>query len=204
MIDNALLFILSYLGLIAMGTLAVGGWFFVTRGWTTTLPNGSVKKQGKIFKGVYFYFMQERGTERIYYSGEELQKIADIIKAHLPEAIIKVFPSTVIIQQQSIAEAVQSLCKQLGYEVLPKGDGYFAFYKEYPVYRFPEYIRDPLAKCATCFSSLYGSIFYWTAYLLIGDYMFSWMRSGLAPLIFWIIFCFSLAIPLTALAKKYN
>lgn len=209
MIDNVLLFILSYLGLIAMGSLAVGGWFFTTRGKATILPNGAIKKEGKVFKFVYFYFMEETGTEKIFYRVGQVTKLIEEMRATglIPEGIgfnISYESGIVSTTWDGAKKFLYNYCKQVGVGFLDKGDGYFAFYKEYPVYRFPEWVRDPLVKCATCFSSFYGSLFYWTAYCFIGDHLFLWMQMPLAPVIFWIIFCFSLAIPLTALAKKYN
>jgi hypothetical protein len=213
MILYALIFALSFLGLIAIGTLVVGGWFFTTRGRITVLPDGTQKKEGKLFKFVYFYFMQELPAEKIYYRGDELTKVASQMEDNLLRSLqhgarVIVHPAAISIQLggDDAKKTLKREAKQLGVSVLDKGDGYYALYKEYPQYLFPEWVRDPLVKCATCFSSFYGSLFYWSTYPFIGKHLYSWMEMPIlaSALLFWVIFCFSLAIPLTALAKKYN
>ncbi len=78
-------------------------------------------------------------------------------------------------------------------------------YKVYTNYVFPEIIRTPLAECATCFSSIYGSIFYWSAVALIEQKLFNWSNiPWLAAIFFWGVFCFSLSVLNTALAKRFN
>jgi hypothetical protein len=206
--NNAALFIVTYLGLIAIGTLVVGGWFFITRGEKITLPDGSIQKKGKIFRDWYFYFTQELpAPKQIYFKGKELKSLVKKLNPYFNNLVTVHEGAVSILNDKDFKEknVFSQVQEDFNIRFWPKGDGYYAIYREYPDYVFPEWVRYPMAVCATCFSSVYGSFFYWSTYPFIGKHLYSWMEMPiLASVIFWIVFCFSLSIPLTALAKKYN
>ncbi len=219
----SLLSLLTFLALIAIGTLVVGGWFFITRGWTETLPDGREIRKGKIFRGWYFFWMKETAKpERIYYTGAQLKilykqfklslgkKFSDLdLVIELHDAALQVTAwrkdreekdkHILVGVYHQTREELMEVGESLGFRVHDKSNGFFALYKEFPAYRFPELVRHPLASCATCFASLYGSMFYWAS---VG--IFAVRLPILALLFCWICFCLSLAVTLTAVAKKYN
>lgn len=200
-------FLITYFLFVGLGTLTVSGWFFITRGREEKLPDGSIQKKGKIFKGWYFYFTRIESVSRIFYSGAELEKLYCEYLSLFPKndyGIIKSEGNEYLIIEKKDAD-FSDLFIKFGKKFV-KTESIIRFYEEKNNYRFPEWIRDPLAVCATCFSSIYGSIFYWSVITLSCDAkLFSWAANATAAVVFfWVFFCMSLAVLNTAIAKKFN
>jgi hypothetical protein len=213
MLQNIVLFLVAYLMLIIIGTLVVGGWFFVTRGSIETLPDGTRMQKGKIFRSWYFFWMQEKSPKRkIYYTGAQLRLLArQQLAPYFGWGNMVVNDSSLELVGGDFRKMIGQVENDLNIKFLCKGpvlDGdaqIYSIFREFTVYRFPEWVRHPLAQCATCFSSIYGSLFYWGMIPFLGRDLYSWAQMPiLAMIFFWVCFCFSLSIPLTALAKKYN
>lgn len=202
-----LAFLLCYLLLLIFGTLTVAGWFFITRGFTETLPDGTVIRKGKIFRAWYFFITQSSDTERRFYQGKQLRAISKEIKQLIEMTgsghLLAVHEGAVSLQLTNPG-ILQIITDQLDVQFMPKGDGYYSIYKDYPVYLFPEWVRHPLAVCATCFASVYGSLWYFLAVYFVGDIFWLFKMPTLAILFFWITFVLQLAVTLTAVAKKWN
>jgi hypothetical protein len=217
---NIILFMVAYLLMLIIGTLTVAGWFFITRGSTEILPNNNLLRKGKIFKGWFFFWMQEKHERsRIYYTGAQLRILVNEFKSQLRdkynECAVTVHDASIDLRDMDPNNRKNMLAKleaelQIkfsfkGYTDEGKTIASFSIYKEFIQYRFPEWVRHPLAQCATCFSSIYGSLFYWIVIHFLGEDLYSWARLPiLAMLFFWVVFCLSLSVSITAVAKKYN
>lgn len=208
-------FLQFFLIITAFGTLAVTGWYFITRGDEETLPDGSKKRTGKIFMGWYFFWTKEKSRKKkIFYQGEQLQKLVAELRSNylILDFDTDGFHFTVTVQpgKEAAATDISSYINDIEkkWDIKIKGFNglkHFKAYKEYPEYVFPELVRTPLATCATCFSSIYGSIFYWGAVSLVQQKLFDWSYiPWLAAVFFWGVFCFALSVLNTALAKSFN
>lgn len=184
------------------------------------MPDGTVDKQGKVFKGWYFYWMKEkRGKKKIFFMGDQLDDLVRKLNA-TKQAEFKVIGSYGIIAYKRSYNpesagsevppplpnnVITDILLDMNIKFIDKGNTGVTAYNQYTEYRFPEYVRMPLAQCATCFASIYGSLFYWIGMLVIDVKPFGWSSSPVIAMIFyWIVFCMSLAVINTALAKKYN
>lgn len=206
-------FILLFAFLVIGGSLSVTGWFFITRGWVEILPNGKPVKRGKLFNRWFFFWNRENGSpKKIYFEAQELYYLVGEMSGLFPDFNFENRGGTSIRiygnykdHQNILAQVSKKLDVQ--FSSFGGSDGYceYAAFREYPVYVFPEWVRFPLACCSTCFASIYGSAFYWGAISLINENIFGWATSPVvACLFFWIVFCLTLAVINTALAKKYN
>ncbi len=205
-------FLSSFGWIMFFGTLAVSGWYFITRGEKETLPDGTVKKTGKIFKDWYFFWTQTKGVKKIYYQNDQLFYLLMDYLSYYPANDYGLVPETgnkasLKFKNEMFAKKFESdiekIKTDLQVEVLLKGD-YVSFYKEYDEYVYPEWVRMPLAECATCFASVYGSLFYWPV-IWLQHGLFRWSyHPNVAALFFWIVFCLSLSVLNTVIAKKFN
>lgn len=207
-------FMQFYMYFLVAGTLAVTGWYFITRGREEILPDGRVVRKGKVFMGWYFYWTKTKGKCNVYFIGEELQKLHKQYLVEFPNdpygffiqdnvfIVNKPFTDNDVKEMQKHIEKIETA---LDVKVLLKNQQMLSFYKEYDKYVWPWWLRDPMAVCATCFASVYGTIFYWGVVLVCGENLFAWtVNVLLAKILFWISFTFSLAVLNTALAKKFN
>lgn len=213
---NIIQFLTFFSLMTAAGTLAVTGWYFITRGEKETLPDGSIKRVGKIFKGWYFFWTKEKETKKkIFYKGDALAKIIAEVNSNLPytRLVMDGYSFRIFATQDekqefplvAIPNIISQIEHQWGVKLFPKSDGYFSVYKEYPDYVFPEWVRMPLAVCATCFSSIYAAIYYWGLIGLIAQPVFTWATyPWAAAIFFWGVFSFALSVLNTALAKAFN
>lgn len=206
-------FALSFLAMLTFGALSITGWFFVTRGRKETMPDNSQQKRGKLFRDFYFFFTQTNGSTKIYFKDDQLKAFLLDAQHDLIKAAVGVHPYLDIHEGKQIyfgncieinKEIIRMIGKQYDVHFLYIGRNEYRVAKSYPDYVFPEWIRHPIAVCVTCFASLYGSMFYW----LIVPYMqypFAWSDvPQFHRFLFWVVFCLSLAVLNTALAKKYN
>lgn len=211
-------FIQSFLIIIILGTLTVTGWFFITRGYEQLMEDGSIYRYGKIFKAWYFFWTKKKKEkERVYFDNAHLMTLYYEIRKKFQynaqvsgkkpfaiwvdgdEMYIDIFTITDYI------EKIREIENDNKIKFFDIGTGQYKVYKEYDQYVYPEWIRDPLAACATCFSSIYGTAFYWLLIALCDVNLFAWSSYPvLASVFFWISFCFCLSVINTAIAKKYN
>lgn len=208
---NILNFLELFILLIIAGALAVSGWFFVTRGWKETLPDNTEKKYGKIFKNWFFYWTKEKGVpKKVYYQERELAMLLVKIVDLYPDQHYQLNGSSITINsgvpgEASTIAASAAIKLEIEVEMKEGTQNEYNFFQKFPQYVYPEWVRYPLAVCATCFSSIYGSIFYWAFVAMPSQNVFEWSAHPvIASILFWIAFCLSLAVVNTALAKKYN
>lgn len=210
-------FINLFIKLIVIGSLSVSGWFFSTRGQIEILPNGKKIKTGKIFKAWYFFWTKKKLYQsRAYYAPEQLKKLLIELRANFQKYNFIQEKQTMFkiesvndkengVPYFDLVKFIDTVCDK--WEVCLDGDNNkgFGVYKNYDEYVFPELVRMPLAQCATCFASVYGSIFYFGVIILSGIDLFTWSTWPVpAMLFFWIVFCLALAVVNTAVAKKFN
>lgn len=207
-------FMQFYMYFLVAGTLAVTGWYFITRGEKETMPDGRIHKKGKVFRDWYFFWTKTRGLKKVFYKGSELDLLWSRYKMEYgeenpfnfsPDYNSWIVPVTTE-NSNYLLHNIRGLEERLQVRAEIRKN-VVSFYKEYDDFVFPAWVRDPLAQCATCFSSVYGSIFYWGVICLGNNknYIFAWTEYVLlAKICFWIAFCFSLAVLNTALAKKFN
>lgn len=204
---STMYFLQTFTFMIIIGSLLVTGWFFITRGFEQIMPDGNIYRYGKVFKGWYFFWNKKKiEKQKIYYTGKQLSELVvnlqrnDALKIQLYGNAIRIGTGNGIDVENLYTSSVSH-----GFKVFDKGDNVFALYKEYDDYVYPWWVRDPLANCATCFASLYGTIAYWTFIALSKESLFYWSSHPvIASITFWVAFCLSIAVINTALAKKFN
>lgn len=205
------IWLLCYAGFLIFGSLAVTGWYFITRGEIKVREDGSKVKTGKIFRDWYFYWTKTKpNKEKVFLNEANLYelylKIRDQYRAKELFAAISVEGTSLMFKSpEKFNEERRWIEKAFTVKFFDKGGGMYAVYKEYDDFVFPAWVRDPLAVCATCSASVYGSIFYWLLIALVDVDLFAWSSAPMwAAFAFWVAFCFTLSVLNTALAKAWN
>ncbi len=206
-------FLQSFIMIIIIGSIVVTGWYFITRGNEQVMEDGSIHRYGKIFMSWYFFWNRKKNTkENIFFNDEHLRELY----SHIDKKIISQFKQVghfLVVQENGLTASWKSDFEYHHKVKLmlfgEEGEGVYRVFKEYDEYVYPSWVRDPLASCATCFASIYGSLFYWLLIAICeagGDVnLFAWcFIPKLAAVFFWIYFCLCLAVVNTAIAKKYN
>ena len=211
---NFLPFFYTYFLHLLFGALCICGWFAITRGYLETMPDGKKKARGKILKGWYLYWFQEkRDAKLVYYKDEEFYKMyLQVNNATSTKLIVSVQGKNHLVVVGVINTMWKYQVEQaLGIKIITKSEGentVVHFAKEYIQYRFPEWVRDVMAGCITCHSSWLGSICFWVpvaisswwdirlTYGFTGEFIFALLST-------WVAYCVSLAFITTALWKKY-
>jgi hypothetical protein len=192
-------FLCIYCLMILLATGLCCGWFVITRGQEYITPDGKAKKYGMLFKG-WSFFWEGYQLQKIYYSKEEALVKFDFLLKTRPDIAAKITYNKlgVLWPDQPLSEKeILGMEDVLACKVDKRMDGLHLFVEE-PLYTFPEWIRKPMSECVICFSSVYGSAFYWFVVLQTNT-LFSWAnKENLAKFGFWVIFCLILAC-----ANKY-
>lgn len=220
-IYEVIIWFLGYAFFVFFSAMAINGLFITTRGSRQTLPNGqSAPVNDMIFYPLYELITREKGKNAIYYSGSELRKLHRIIvrKMPLPHAdeiledalkfnngrssdALKLWTENTVDylddQEIKMETALFVPEKIEGPDLSDKRYGTIRLYKEYPVYVLPRIIRKPLIECIKCMASIWGTLIYWPAVLLLFHFQFRW---EMVPI--WIVFCFSLSYVNTFLYHK--
>ena len=199
-------FILSFCLLSLVGSAAIYGWFLVTRGSWEITPDGKWKKTGMIFKYWSLFFEQYRKTKKIYYSGNEFNKKYALVSKIRPDLIPGKYVGDILegpnsgwlkpplgkcIVEEKDLNAIKDL---LLVEIEWDGEkNRFRFYKDEPVYDWPEWIQKPLSSGPTCLAGPYGTIL-WLLFLKLQRGAFQWTDSPiLAKFCFGAIFLLTLS-----------
>lgn len=183
---NILLYFTQFFMLLLAGGLVINGWFAVTRGEWEDEVDGTRKKTGKLLKGWWFFWFKERSTPKYTkYKGEAFMRLMDNIRKQ------KAFDKFQIMDRDDDYITAKFTIESLHARVLFKDyfdvvPGTFAdmgdrrmvdFSKEEPNYVFPTWLRTMMAGCITCFSSFWGSLIFWSFYLLIGRGWFAELNT---------------------------
>lgn len=223
-------YLTTLLLLYLVGGIVINGWFAVTRGQWKDEVDGTRTKEGALLKAWWFFFFKEKSETFRVYKDKEFYKVFDLLTTQpkLNKFNIRLAETeyplmgqeglVAIIDESAFRPRNQALIKEISGVTLSKfypGSGFdlsqlsgtpITFLKEEPVYKFPEWIRTMMAGCITCFSSFYGSIFYWAAFLLIGRGWFYGVTDYPMVLLFttWIAYMLGLAYVNTYLWKRIN
>lgn len=205
--------IIFYLLCLLAGGIAITGWFAITRGRWEISPNGNKKWVGKIFCGWQKFWEKEVYSKLCYYSGDELEKLLMEIEKFIDIRMFSVdknykianggkciyFPdlTTEAYFKEKFYILKHNLKIQFVLKERKENEPSFVFlYKSIPVYRFPEWVRDPIASCIYCHSSIYGTIIWW---LLNFNCKFLTLTEIFS---LWIPYCISLTFVSPYLWKK--
>lgn len=216
-------FFAIYAALFAFCTTTLVGFYLATRGDYEALVDGSKRKRGRVLRAWSHYWDQTKGSKLVPYKGAAFHELAKtampLLAQHLPPPGVIIYkPNHIKIEKTELTECRREFLEhELGVKIfttdlsVPEtigGSGTqvqsIYFCKEYTQYRFPEWVRHPIASCITCFASIYGSAFYWLSVWQIHN-LFAWSDVPLfSKLFFWATFCFSLACSTTFIVKMMN
>lgn len=218
------LYFLHYFMLLLASAIAICGWFAATRGFTEKMPDGTIRKYGKAFKGWYFFWFKEKKQSKTYtYKGDSLYMLlcdmaktfpvlgwddkkiigfyrscaASDISFGIPAGLNHIIP----IIERTLNIKLVMLSRAL--EV----NNYSACKQEI-AYEHPWWLRDMMAGCITCFPTVYGNLIFWTYYWFSSkellDKIYGWSNVNPMYLVFGtcIVFWLSLAWLCTVLWKK--
>lgn len=206
-------FLIVHSILLFTGALFCLGWYTITRGRHEVLPNGRVVSHGKLFKAWSLYFNRKTTPVYIQYNDQFLKELllmgmAADLRQEWRDTTVSVVDGSLFLNVK-LSEALIDYLK-LNYQIEIElddrpGNGYtYYVFKKMDSYVFPEWLRDMLAACPTCFASFYGTIYFFVVVGSIGyETMFGWAKIPvMAFFFFWISYCFSLAVINTVVAKK--
>lgn len=177
-------FFILWLLLLIIGGGAINGFYNITRGEYEDLVDGTRRQRGKIFKGWYFFWFKEKEENQLtQYKGKYLIGIYNQIQNICTEAKISVFTTRLVVEKPMI-DMTSHLEDKLNIKIVIEKeqfggrDNYYMYiYKSEPAYVFPDWVRTVLAGCITCFSSVYGSIVFFTFHMLAYsklNYIYAW------------------------------
>jgi hypothetical protein len=205
-------FLISYVLLLAIGPVIIIGWYAITRGRIEYQTDGTAYQTGKLFKGWHFFWTAHK-TKDVRLGGQSLILALLKLQRELPIKDwhfevhrgnqFKVF-GTDVSELQKNGLQIQHLCNAR--LVILEGEK-FGLVGTQKIYKFPEWLRDPLSECPTCMASVYGSLIYWIVVYYAGkERMFAWVEGGLdwpwPHVDFWIFYCIGCAFINTVMAKK--
>jgi hypothetical protein len=226
-ITEIVFYLIGYGLFLLFTAMAINGLHITTRGETETLPDGSTGKvNDMIFYSLLQLVKKEKGTRRIYYQGEELKKLLRITAKRVsvppPDSIADAYlrydngrafqaitlwkenASDYLGEQDIVIDSTERFLGDPAYDnwgvpvgEIPKPYAEICFYKEYPIYYLPKYVRKPILECLKCMASVWGTLIYWPVMLFF--FPFDWLMFPL-----WILFCFSLSWMNTFLYRKAN
>lgn len=187
-------FIFIFLIYSILSAFFICGWFLITRGSLYLLPDGTLKKQGMIFRE-WSFFWERTNQQVIWFSKEEARLKFILLQKTRPDIAAKLTYNKLghIWQDQWLSDnELIGMEDVLACRVEVRPDGLYLFVDD-SQYIFPDWVRKPLSQCPPCMSSVYGSALYWFIVLQVKG-LFSWSaKENLAKFGFWIIFCLILA-----------
>lgn len=211
-------FFITFGMMLLIASVFINGWYEATRGWETNLPDGTIRKDGRLLKGWYFFWNKKRDNDKfitlndvsVYFFMRNAVGDKDYFGL-LSDKKGWYLTNSPLLQQKLL-----QLQKEHGVEIYigdsssELGKFEFSIHKREPDYVYPEWVRDMLVDCIYCFASLYGSIVFWTIHILaLGSdfyaYMYGWSNNKPAAIFFtWVAFVVSLAYVNGYLHKKIH
>lgn len=203
--NNYSFFVPFFLHLL-FGAFFICGFFSITRGAIELLPDGTKRKNGKIFKAWYFFWFREVGKNKLFYAGQQLENLLLQVQTSNVNKFTVIDKGEsdkyIVISGSTTQDTIREMEMRFNIKLLTKrivDDTIIYFYKEEPAYFFPWYLRDMMAGCITCHSSWLGTLLFFSLYQVMEFSQFSWPLLIFA----WISYCVSLAFVTTALWRKY-
>lgn len=206
-------FLQFYFLLLMAGGLFIAGFFLITRGSIIVQPDGTEKKVGKLLKGWYFFWFKISSYQKVYYKGEELQKILAQMAQFLPCKATLNEESRSFNVTCDIADKIVAIEERFDVKLLVNSrrtaqiSNDVFVYKVEPVYVYSDWVRDMMAGCVTCHSSWLGTLIYWVAIFFMRSEVVSFITSWtslpiLLLLVFNVVYCMSLSWLVTAMYSR--
>lgn len=225
MIHPAFIYLAFLFIITVLSALLLNGWYAITRGRLEVRPDGSRERKGKLFMGWHFFWTQETGKKKVYFTGVQMYQLYSRLRGLVkPENVhLLVFEQKngiaeanhVYVSKGCVTEEVQidflnNLDVRMNIENHTETSDCITFYKEFPVYRFSEKLQDVLSECIYCFASIYGLLIFGTFHLLtIGsgfyELVYGWMSaSWIGIILTFIVYAISLSYMNGYVYKKLN
>ena len=193
--------------MLLSGSIFILGFFTITRGKIVVLPNGNEEKEKEIFGEWQLFWEDIKGYRKVFYSGKQLEfklKILEQLKpAYMGEITFSTKEKMSLYFNAPPTDAeIRDIEFSLNCHVF-KNDTVIFLYDEYPIYRFPEWVRK-ITNCHICLSSLGGTFYY---FLITHFYPYIFVNIS-APytskIIFWVIYCISLSFVNKVIKEKFD
>jgi hypothetical protein len=204
-----LTFLAAFGLLLLIGPVIMVGWWAITRGRIEYTASGGAFRTGKLFNGWHFFWTRHT-TATALLQGPSLET-----------ALLKLnreFSTELVLDGESACfhdplgrvdyngdYRVRAACgAELVHFTERSGRQFWQLMGVELTYRFPEWVRDPVASCPTCFASVYGSLLYWTTVGVAGiNTVFAWSSiPWFSALASWVCYCVGCAAGNTYLSKK--
>lgn len=158
-------FILLFVTVLFVSSIFINGWFEITRGRWEIRPDGKKEWVGKIFNFWHKFFQQHKEKKAFYKDDEFLKAWVKVALPLKPEQIIELLDNNAHVKAGAKdLNKLKAVALEKGYGLqwkeysTDKTEYLLNLYKMEQVYKFSDYIKDPLGTCITCFSSVYGVI----------------------------------------------
>ena len=193
-------FIFSFSMLSLLGSIAILSWYHITRHWQSKLPNGKIVIEGFLFKHWSLFWEKIVRWDSVYFTDKEQLKtkwleLNRLDKKTASKFVFKESDGWIGLRENELTteQDIFNIESVLGNRVHLFETGSLFLYNEVPIYRFPEWIRNPISHCPTCMASVYGSIIWW-GFVFLQKNSFYWSYSPkLCYFAFWILFCLVLS-----------
>ncbi len=201
-------FVVTYLGLIIAASLFIVGWYSITRHTLRMHPDGTIWSHGYLFSWWSEYWEQVVGQKKVYYQGDALEEKYLMILRERPSLGFHIgrFPEK---KSLSISEGYQPSPTDIEYlentiaaGVEIKDRGIVFLYELEPVYKFPEWVREPVSSCPVCMASVYGSLVWFTFTMLFPTILGASSHPEIARWGLWPLYCITVSAVNKWLVKK--
>lgn len=184
-------FLIGFILLLLVGSLFILGFHTITRGKYVVLPNGEKEKEVEIFGFWQLFWEDIIKYKRVYYKGEQLEFKLKVLEQLRPALIGKVELSdegySLIFDSKLNYSQLRDIEFSLNSKIQYNEIAMFV-YEEYPVYRFPEWLRK-MTNCFVCQAGWLGTTFYW---VYVSFFPF-FDVSAFQKVLIWVVFCISLS-----------
>jgi len=200
-------FIVTYFGLVFATSFFILGWYTLTRHTLRLHPDGNVWSHGYVFSWWSEFWEQVVDQKKQYYQKDALSERYGMIVRERPSLGMALIPfeermSFQIEDGYTLTEKEQEYLQSIsaGYEIK---DGRILFlYELDPVYRFPEWVREPVSSCPVCMASVYGSVFWFLFNWLLPSFLSVSSHPVAAKWLIWPLFCITVSLANKWGAKK--
>lgn len=159
--------LLSLFLLILLASLVTNGIYAATRGEYKTEEDGTICKNGKIFRFWYFYWMQFKGYRDVYFNDDNVRRLWYNMRQMVGHENIQIQSAVTgdfLAIKGNALHVLATITNLQGvkFKLENTNTEWVAAYpyKQYKNYKFPWWIRDAMAGCITCFTSVYGTGIY--------------------------------------------
>lgn len=183
--------------MLIAGSIFTLGFYTFTRGEIKILPNGQEIEEKEILGAWQLFWEEIKYQKKYFYEGDQLEMKLKILEQLKPAYMGLIsFPDkdkrkSLFFETTPTEAEARDIEFSLNCKTYRNGDVVF-LYDEIPVYRFPEWVRK-ITNCYTCFSGWGGTLSYWTFIFYYPNIFELSSHPESAKVIFWIIYCFSLA-----------